>query len=132
MRSLCQQKFPFSLKKRLLAHGLIRIYWNNKFIILVAYDLTNIIWCSIKPHVPCWLTLNHEVPLPQTLFQVLEIHWGLLPIVPVFLLIFYYFLEKIVIFCWKKCFFRSGYVHSKWVWSHNFWAKTNPNSVLKF
>ena len=28
-------------------------------------------------------------------------------------------------------FFRFGHVHSIWVWSHNFWAKTNPNNVLK-
>ena len=38
---------------------------------------------------------------------------------------FLVFLEKIMIF------FIFWHVHSIWVWNHNFWAKTNPNSVLK-
>ena len=42
------------------------------------------------------------------------------------------FFEKIMIFWWKKkYFFIIGHVHSIWVWNHYFWAKTNPNSVLK-
>ena len=35
------------------------------------------------------------------------------------------------IFFWKNDFFRFGHVHSIWIWSYNFSAKTNPNGVLK-
>ena len=38
---------------------------------------------------------------------------------------FLVYLEKILIF------FTFGHVHSIWVWSHNFWDKTNPNNVFK-
>ena len=41
-----------------------------------------------------------------------------------------YFCTYFSIFRENYDFFLFGHVHSIWVWNHNFWAKTNPNSVL--